>query len=435
MKAMKVYLEHPVALALLALAIIVDVLLGSGGAMTWAASFAGLRGTGDWGTDERPKNFREAILWRRPNGQAPLTALLAKTKSQKVDDPEFAWWEEELNAVRIQTDAAFSTTANNLTTDTTAPTALDLVAGDVLLVEAAITTSYAHEILVVSSVASATAFTVKRAQAGSTAAPIANDTYLTKIGNVFEEGSSSPNTSTRNPTKLNNYCQIFKTAYRITNTAKNTKARTGDALKNDKKRKMFDHSVAMELAFLLGKRYEGTGPDGKPMRFTGGLLYMLSQYASSRITAFTTTPTESTLLDAVYPMWDYSSDAGDERLAFAGNGMLNSLNKLAKASSSTRINFNGFVSMFGMRLAEWIFPQGTIRIKTHPLFNTHARFTNDCFMFDPSVLIYRYMRDTASQDNIQANDADEQKGQWLSECGLEQEHAKTCTWLSNFVVP
>lgn len=52
---------------------------------------AGLRGTGDWGTDERPKNFREYILWRRPNGMAPLTALLSKMKSEKSNDPEFAW--------------------------------------------------------------------------------------------------------------------------------------------------------------------------------------------------------------------------------------------------------------------------------------------------------------------------------------------------------
>lgn len=26
---------------------------------------AGLRGTGDWAMDERPKNFREMILWRK----------------------------------------------------------------------------------------------------------------------------------------------------------------------------------------------------------------------------------------------------------------------------------------------------------------------------------------------------------------------------------
>lgn len=55
---------------------------------------AGLRGTGDFATDERPKNFREMILKRNPNGTAPLTALLAKMKKESVDDPEFAWWDK-----------------------------------------------------------------------------------------------------------------------------------------------------------------------------------------------------------------------------------------------------------------------------------------------------------------------------------------------------
>ena len=46
----------------------------------------------------------------------------------------------------------------------------------------------------------------------------------------------------------------------------------------------------------------------------------------------------------------------------------------------------------------------------------------------------RTFRDTNFKDNIQANDADETKGQWLSEVGLELEHAKTMGWISNFVV-
>jgi len=62
----------------------------------------GIRGTGDWGTDERPKNFRETILWRQPNGQTPLTALLSKMGSESTNDPEFAWWEEQLNTMRVQ---------------------------------------------------------------------------------------------------------------------------------------------------------------------------------------------------------------------------------------------------------------------------------------------------------------------------------------------
>lgn len=392
------------------------------------ASIAGLRGTLDWGTDERPKNFREMILWRNPNGSAPLTALMARMKSESVNDPEFSWWEEELNAIRVTSDAtglSASSTALGLTAG-----GLDLVAGDILLVEKTETATYDNELLEVSSVTSDTAVVVKRGAAGTTAATTGVSFNATKVGNVYEEGSTSPDTSTRNPTKLTNYCQIFKTAYQITGTAKGTFARTGDPLKNDKKRKMFDHSTAMEFAWMFGVPYEDTSGT-EPKRFTGGLRNFIT--TNSKV--YTTTPTEDQFLDDTYKVFDYDAGtAGNERIVFAGNGFLNSLNKLARNSSSTRINFDGSIKAYGMQLQRWILPQGTLYVRTHPLLNTHAFYTNSAFIIDPSALIYRYMRDTKMQDNIQANDADSQKGQWLSECGLEIRHEKTMAYLGNFVV-
>ena len=42
------------------------------------SGIAGLRGTGNWGTDERPKSFRESILFFSPNGTAAIFGLTAK---------------------------------------------------------------------------------------------------------------------------------------------------------------------------------------------------------------------------------------------------------------------------------------------------------------------------------------------------------------------
>lgn len=397
---------------------------------------AGLRGTGDWATDERPKNFREMILWRNPNGMAPLTALLSKMKSESTDDPEFAWYEEELNALRLTVSytTGYSTTDTSIAVTSNVTDATDVVAGDIFLVEKALTSAYNHEIVIATANGASGSITVSRGAQGTTAAALANNTALTRIGNAFAEGTGAPSSSTRNPTKMYNLCQIFKTTYQLTNTAKKTKTRTGDPVKNDKKRKMFDHSTLMEMAFLFGKRFETTGANGKPLRFTGGLLWFLSQYAPSMITAFTTTPTETTFTDAVYKVFDYNSGAGSERIVFSGNGFLNSLNKLAASQSRTRVNFDKVVDLYGMKLQRWILPQGELYVKSHPLFNLHARFTNDAVIIDPSSIKYRHMRDTAFKDNIQANDEDSEKGQWLTEAGLELEHAKTMGWISNFVV-
>lgn len=396
------------------------------------AAIAGLRGTGDWGTDERPKNFRETILWRDPNGMTPLTGLLSKTKSESSDDPEYAWWEEQLQLVRVQTDAVGASATSTLLGLTGG--GLDLVPGDMLLVEKADAVTYDNEIVEVSSVTSDTAIVIKRGQAGTTAAVTGVSAFLTKIGNRYAEGTTSPSVSTRNPTKLLNFLQIFKTAYESTNTAKATNTRTGDSLKNDKKRKMFDHAVAMELAFLFGKKNETTGSNGKPLRTTGGLR----EFITTNRTVFATTPTANTFLDAIYPVFDYAgSGAGNERIIFAGNGALNALNKMIGGTTNVEIHYEGVIKQYGMALQSFVTPQGIFYIKTHPLMNTHPRYTNSMFILNAAGLKYRYLngRDTKAQDNIQANDSDTTKGQWLSECGLEVNHERTFAYIGNFTYP
>ncbi len=397
-------------------------------------AIAGLRGTGDWATDERPKNFREMILWRNPNGMTPLTGLLSKMGSESVNDPEFSWWEEELRPVKLQVNGVMNTTTTTVVVvdaeSATQSGALNLVPGDLLLVHTSDAST--AEIVRVNGVASDTTFDVIRAQAGTSAAAIPDNTWITKIGNVFSEGATSPNVTSRNPTKVTNYCQIFKTAYEITKTAMLTKTRTGDPLKNERKRRMFDHAVAMEYAFMFGRPLETTGANGKPMRMTGGLRYFLT----SNATVFATTPTETTFLDAVTPLFDYSAGGSDERIMFCGNGFLTSLNKLAKAGMQVRVD--EVVTVYGMKLQRWILPQGTLYLKTHPLMNGHGQrsdaitYQYSAFILDPAGLKYRYMRDTKMEDDIQANDADEKKGQWLSECGLEIHHQRTMGYLGNF---
>ena len=94
-------------------------------------NFAGIRGTGSFGTDERPKSFREMILWMNPNGSAPLFALTSKAKTETVDDPEFSWWEETLAPVILTMNG---TIALGVTTVVVASGALQLNPGDVLQV-------------------------------------------------------------------------------------------------------------------------------------------------------------------------------------------------------------------------------------------------------------------------------------------------------------
>ncbi len=416
-------------------------------------AIAGLRGTGNWETDERPKNFREFILKRNPNGTAPMFALMAKVGKESVDDPEFAWWDEPNDLVRLQVAGALNSSDTLVTVDSSDPStgtphnhwglAKHLVPGDLLLVEPATdAATFDHEILKVTSVVSDTQFMVERAQAGTSAASIANDLYLLKIGSVFAEGTGPPQATTRNPIKYYNYTQIFKTTYEITKTAAVTKTRTGDPVKNDKARRTWDHARDIELAFLFGERSEGTGSNGKPIRTTRGLRRWIPGrntkiLASSWAVANAATPGND-LLTAISPVFDFDSRAGDERIAFCGNGALNKINaaimKGTNIGAST-INWNGSATMWGMHFKRLELPQGTIFIKTHPLMNRHGLYKNAMFIIDFSSIKYRPMkgRDTTPEDNIQAKGEDLQRGQWLTEAGMEVTGgALTCGYIGGF---
>jgi len=80
-----------------------------------ATVIAGLRTSDNFATDERPKNFREFILFRNPNGSAPITALMAKARSESVDDPEFSWWDEPNDILRLQVNGAVAASGTLMT--------------------------------------------------------------------------------------------------------------------------------------------------------------------------------------------------------------------------------------------------------------------------------------------------------------------------------
>lgn len=396
------------------------------------SAVAGLRGTGDWGTDERPKNFRELILRRNPNGMTPMFALMARAGKESTDDPEFSWWDESQDIVRLQVAGSHASGVTTITVDSADPsasapgivygTAQHLVPGDVLLVEqsteTALYSAAGWEHLLVTAVISATQFTVQRGYAGTTAATIADDAYLLKIGSSFAEGTPEPDVASRNPVKYYNYCQIFKTAYELTNTSLETRTRTGDPLKNDKKRKMFDHSRDLEMALMFGIRSETTGSNGKPLRTMGGLRSFIP---SDTTTIFGAAVTTSSFLDAVYKVFDWDTPAGDTRIAFVGNQALNELNKVVQTDAQSQIQFGPVIKQYGMQLREWILPQGSIYLRTHPLMNRNSHYSKSMFIVDFSSLIWRPMknRDTRFKDNVQGNGEDTRKGMWLTEGGLE----------------
>lgn len=416
-------------------------------------AFMGMRGTGDWATDERPKNWRQGILYLYPNGSAPLTGLLSKMGEESVDDPEFNWWTKLLPAqggtiTDIYTDAGM----------TTALAAGGTVAGTLLYIKLpqALATEFrvGHQVLLRVSTnlnvdvnAKVTGRTLAGANSqlivrlleiddnGGAANLSTADTILI-IGNINAEGAPIPDAVAYDPVKWNNFTQIFRTPLDITRTARKTKLRTEDAYKEAKRESLELHSIEMEKAFFWGIKTENVGTNGKPERTTMGLIQAIKTGAPSNVFNYSTDTNytgdpwvgtngsgEEWLDRSLEVIFRYG---GSDKLAFAGSGAILGIQRIAKFSG--QINLSPTSTAYGIKVTEWVTPFGTINLMTHPLFSYEATTRNLVVICEPSMLKYRYIDDTTfmSQDTTKVSPSHERldgtKEEWLTECGLEYHH-------------
>ena len=409
------------------------------------AAFLGMRGDGNWTTGQRPLNWREGILYLYPNGSAPLTAMLSKMKSEKTDDPEFNWWTKTLPTQRatvtgIYTDVLSTAyvsggvAGNTIYLKMSAADAGQFVAGKQILMR--LSTDYRLDTVgKVSAVAvingSSSYITVKLLEAddngvGKDLSDI--DTVLI-IGNINEEGALRPNSIAYDPTKINNYTQIFRNSLMMTRTAIKTRLRTDDARKEAKREALELHSIEMEKAFFFGIATENTGTLGFPERTTMGIIPAIKAYAPLNCVDYTldTNYSGKTWLEGGEAWLDATLEqifryGRPEKMVFAGSGALLGINRLVK--SLGRFEFTPTTKGYGIQVVEWVTPFGKIYFKTHPLFSYEATTRNSMVVVEPENLNYRYIDDTMFKGDPTMTQGGETgvdgiREEFLTEAGLE----------------
>lgn len=432
------------------------------------AGFLGMRGTGDWVTDQRPKNWRETILYLYPNGQVPLTAILSKMDEEVTDDPEFNWWTQKLpeqaGAVTgVYTDSGLSSAyvsggaaAATLYIKMAEATASEFRIGhQVLLRDASDYRVDVNAKVTARTLNGASSYlTVKLLEADDNSPDndLSNCDRIMVIGNINPEGGEMPDAIAYDPVKYYNYTQIWRTPLSITRTARKTRLRTGEAYKKMKKEALEIHGIEMEKSFIWGIPTEGTGANGKPERTTGGIINFIKANAAANVNDFT--------LNTSYTGKDWTDVGGGEewldayleqlfrfgaaeKLGLCGSGALLGLSKLAKAGAHITMTMKE--TSYGLKIVEWVTPFGTINLKLHPLMSQEPTTRNSLILLEPSNLKYRYITDTTfygmaesgnqSPGGVAAAGAsgarrDATDEEYLTEAGLELHHPDVFMYLN-----
>jgi hypothetical protein len=276
-----------------------------------------------------------------------------------------------------------------------------------------------------------TQFTIRRGAGGTSAGSIADNAWLTLIASAYAEGTAAPRPTSRNPIKFSNYTQIFKDTYELTGTANETNTRTGNAWGEDKRRKHFEHAQKIEMSILFGRPAETTGDNGKPKRFMGGLRNFIP---ASNTTVFGAPVTAASFADALAPIFDFDTGAGDTRVMFAGSTAVMELGKVFNAVTNVHINTSETVKVYGIDFQKFILPMGTVLLKIHPLMSRHGLYKKSAFVLDFDALHYVAMRnrDTKTMDDVQTKDEDVRRGFVQTECSVEVDYGGlTMAYLGN----
>jgi hypothetical protein len=421
-------------------------------------AFMGMRGNGDWVTDQRPMNWRETILFLYPNGRAPLTAMLSKMKSEKTDDPQFHWWTktlaEQAGAVTgIYTNtnlttalAAAGTSGQTLYIKMAEATAEEIREGHQVLLRD--TSDYTVDVnakvtsVVKNGASSYAACKLLEADDNSTTHTLVDCDRILVIGNINAEGATMPDAIAYDPTKWYNYTQIFRTPLSITRTARRTRLRTGDQYREAKREALEMHSTEIEKALFWGIRTENTGSNGKPERTTWGVIDAIKQGAAANCSDFQIDGDFAgkkwldfdggrkwlnTMLEKIFRYGD------TEKLIYCGSGALMGINEMAE--SLGQINLSIGAESYGIKVTKWLTPFGTVNFVTHPLFSYEVTNRYSAVIIEPNKFIYRYIDDTSfyaegEKQNTGYTRKDGTDEEFLTECGLEYHHPTAFGYLN-----
>tara|TARA_B100000378_G_scaffold86056_1_gene67952 strand:- start:26000 stop:27187 length:1188 start_codon:yes stop_codon:yes gene_type:complete len=391
------------------------------------AAIQGLRGTGEFTTDFRPRNYRELFTLLEPNGNAPLNALLAMGSSEGTDDPEYKNFRDELPDRKMKVDGAVASTSTTTITIDSSDDNKFAISGSIVV------NSETGEVMHVTADTTGTTLTVTR-NIGGTTHQIADNAELFIAGFAAAEGASSPTAISFDAVVSNNYCQIFRTAFQVSNTLQSTYLRTGDKLDEAMTKALKLHMSDIERAMFFGMKHEDATTVNQPVRFTGGIINSLTNvvdvstdfasYGGSNAGQMTEAGFDDLLISSVFK---YGSK---QKIAFVGETVANQLQQIGK----DRWQPTQYEGAYGVNLTQYTTFAGDLMVHLHPQFRQVPGMKTAMVIIDFPYLSYRYLegRDTQLLENRQAPDADSTKHEYLTECGLEMLQDKVHSYIKNW---
>lgn len=356
---------------------------------------------------------------------APITVLTQRSTPDsdlESENPEYKWWEQDMTSPSL--------TSNGSHTDTATTITLATDEADRLHEQDLVYVTTTDEVMRVTAVdRTADEITVTRAVGGSTATAISDGDEMIVFGPAEAEGADVPEKIIPSREKHNNYTQIFRHAFGVSNTTASTVLFGAGDPEFDRQSnlKEKEHIRAKEFAYMFGRKAE-ISSGGDIRRTTGGAIEFIGQ----NVLDAGGTMTEDDLNTIAQDVFQYGSS---EKWCLAGGNIIDAVNGFIDSSGDTEqvVNLSPDDEEAGIRVTRYKTNYGPINFVYHRLLSRYGR--NDLgFIFDRESLNRKVIdteRDELLRMNVQPRGADRMDSEYLSEVGFKLMNEEKCGMITN----
>lgn len=353
--------------------------------------------------DRRAIDVTKRIAEERPD-ISQFMVLLMRARKRQTQNSELIWWDDRPWAVWAEVTTAASDSDTVITVDD----ATVFRPKDTVLV-----TKTMEQIFVTDVNYQTNTLTVIRGYGQQPAAPIAAGDKLMWLANAMEQFSRAPESKIAQPTKRFNYTQTVRTTFdESMQSATDALVTSGTERQRLRRKKLFDHRAALERTAIWGQRLED--PVNR-RHLTGGI----NSFIVTNEFDFGGNLDEKVFFTEFTEM-AFAYGENTDKVLLTSPAVLVRINEFARE----KIETTSGEDTYGLKLR---YIQTTLgRLFLVPSRTFEHDFAGWGFVLDMEHIYYRPKtgRDTKLYTNIQENDADGWRDEYLTEFAMQVELEK-----------
>lgn len=342
---------------------------------------------------------------------APLNALMMKlNRMQRSTQAKQEWVEKDLGTPTTTTTS--ETAAGGTTIAVATGTGYMFNANDLIWVPAT-----GEQILVASTAASTVTVTGGRAFGSTSAATIPSGATLVLLSSAYAENGTSGTGVAISPEMPYNVNQISRTPIDVSRTFLQTdNYNFKNKLKELHRDALIIHLEKLERQMLVGELKWDTTNHRRSM---AGINSFITTNRENMSASFTKAKFDSFLKEVMF------NGGGDYALLGSGT-LIEGLNQ--EVLTNSNMNITPATKEWGLDVRNYLSPFGKVRIMYHRVLSQimEGQYGGCGFLLNMNLLTKYFIQKMILKENIQANDADGRKDEYLEECCIgvanEQNH-------------